>query len=126
MKFFRRTQQAVEIDRRAVNRQRVDCTGCLVMPTGRREGRMIDLSELGARFETGDPPPVGCSAILEWPCHEAYAWVAWVNDGKCGVEFDRPIPKSVVDQTVALSGTGTTRSRVDRGRIPLGRRRSRI
>jgi len=48
--------------------------------------------------------------------------VAWINEGECGLTFEKPISHEVV---LELTGRHdeTTTFRVDPARIPLGRRR---
>ena len=102
MGLFGRTRAAAK-ERRVARRFRVDCEAMLIMPSGERPGRLHDLSEDGARFLTADPPGVGGSAILEWGRHEAYCHVIWTQDGGCGLRFDTPVPRHIVEATADVS-----------------------
>ena len=86
-------------ERRTVQRYTVDCPAKLKMLGGDREGRLSDLSEAGARFETPNPPQEGVSGLLSWGGHEFFGKVVWANENSCGMIFERPIPLSVVEQT---------------------------
>ena len=86
-------------ERRSVQRYTVDCAAKLKMLGGDREGRLSDLSEAGARFDTPRPPQEGVSGLLAWGDHEYFGKVVWANENSCGLIFERPIPLSVVEQT---------------------------
>lgn len=99
MGLFGRAKAVDAKERRVARRFRVDCEARLILPSGERSGRLHDLSEDGARFVTADPPGTGCAAILEWGRHEGYCHVIWVNHDGCGVRFDRPVPRHIVEGT---------------------------
>lgn len=124
MGLFNRAKNVAEVERRLVKRAPVDCAATLVMPSGNRAGRLSDISEEGARFVTGNPPGKGCSAILEWSGHEAYCRVNWSNSEGCGLEFHRPIPRSVVMDTAARTPADGNRPLATE-RVPFGQKRSR-
>ena len=77
-----------------------DCPARLTLLGGDCEGRLADLSEIGARFDTAKPPAEGVSGLLSWNGHEFFGKVAWANDDCCGVVFERPIPMAVLQETV--------------------------
>ena len=66
---------------------------------GDRVGRLSDLSEAGARFDTDNPPSEGVSGLLSWNGHEFFGKIVWANENSCGLVFERNIPSSVVDGT---------------------------
>ena len=99
MALFQRLPQTSQEERRTVQRYTVDCPAQLKMLGGNRDGRLSDLSEAGARFETSNPPQEGVSGLLAWGDHEFFGKIVWANDNSCGIIFERPIPLSVVEQT---------------------------
>ena len=99
MALFQRLPQTNQDERRTVQRYTVDCPAQLKMLGGNRDGRLSDLSEAGARFETSNPPQEGVSGLLAWGDHEFFGKIVWANDNSCGIIFERPIPLSVVEQT---------------------------
>ena len=124
MGLFRRNQVAKQQDRRVATRYSVDCAATLKMLGGDRHGRLSDLSEAGARLDTPNPPSDGVSGLLSWNGHEHFGKVVWANERSCGLVFERPLPQSVIEETVdtveAPSGPVAKF-----GNIPLGQRRSR-
>ena len=99
MALFQRLPHTNQDERRTVQRYTVDCPAQLKMLGGNRDGRLSDLSEAGARFETSNPPQEGVSGLLAWGDHEFFGKIVWANDNSCGIIFERPIPLSVVEQT---------------------------
>ena len=99
MALFQRLPQTSQEERRTVQRYTVDCPAQLKMLGGNRDGRLSDLSEAGARFETSNPPQEGVSGLLAWGDHEFFGKIVWANENSCGIVFERPIPLSVVEQT---------------------------
>lgn len=93
------------------------------MAGGDREGRITDLSENGARFESSQPPAPGTSGFLGWQGEEHYCTVIWSIEGRCGLKFDRPIALALVERTCSHVEV-TLRPVAAVARIPLGRRRS--
>ncbi len=106
MKLFGREKTAPVPERRSSPRTRVDCTAILVMPSGNADGRLFDISDTGARITTDKPPGNGVAAILEWPHGEAYCHIIWSKPGMCGVQFDRPLPASVLKATIESAPSG--------------------
>ena len=102
MALFQKLSTVVQDERRMVQRYSVNCEARLKMLGGDREGRLSDLSEAGARFDTLNPPQEGVSGLLQWGEHEFFGKVVWANENSCGVIFERPIPMSVVAATCEL------------------------
>lgn len=115
---------AAQPERRTVKRWIVDCEARLKMPGGDRDGWLSDLSSVGARLDTPNPPAQGTSGLLEWRGEEHFCKVIWSNDKGCGVAFDRVLPLEIVQQTAEMveEETGPI---ANFGRIPLGQKRSR-
>ena len=99
MALFQRLPHTNQDERRTVQRYTVDCPAQLKMLGGNRDGRLSDLSEAGARFETSNPPQEGVSGLLAWGDYEFFGKIVWANENSCGIVFERPIPLSVVEQT---------------------------
>ena len=99
MALFQKLPVSNPEERRSVQRYTVDCPARLKMLGGDREGRLSDLSEAGARFDTAKPPQEGVSGLLAWGNFEYFGKVVWANENSCGMVFERPIPLSVVEQT---------------------------
>jgi hypothetical protein len=118
-------QQFDAAERRSSTRSRVNCPIQLQLPSGRRTGSMVDLSERGARVEVDNPPGVGASVLLEWMCYDALCKVIWATDKACGLMFDKPIsPQRVFEAQQHREEFSGPVAEVSN--IPLGRRRSRI
>lgn len=123
MAFFNINTAALQSDRRVARRYLVDCPARLAMAGGERGGRLSDLSELGARLDTEQPPPAGATGFLRWNGEEHYCKVIWSNESRCGLQFERPITLRLVEATcshveVSLKPIAAL------GRIPLGQKRS--
>ena len=99
MALFQKLPTTNAEERRTVQRYTVDCPAKLKMLGGDREGRLSDLSEAGARFDTPNPPQEGVSGLLAWGDHEFFGKVVWANQNSCGLVFERPISMSVVEET---------------------------
>jgi hypothetical protein len=121
--FFNVRTAEVQSDRRVARRYVVDCPARLAMAGGDREGRLSDLSEHGARFETAAAPAVGANGFLCWEGEDHYCTVIWSAEGRCGLRFDRPIALGLVEQTCSQVQV-MLRPIAAVGRIPLGQRRS--
>lgn len=85
---------------------------------GDRQGWLYDISQDGARFTTNNPPPVGTSALLEWATYEAFGKVIWSNKDGCGIEFEKPLSREVVE-TMAASRSAPTGPVAQFGNIPV-------
>ena len=120
--FFKGRDGAVHVDRRASVRSRVDCSVQLRMPGGDRLGRLIDISEKGARLQLDNPPRAGVTAMLQWGAHEIFCEVAWANEGACGVFFERPLLREVLIETTG-AGDESAMPVADPKQIPIGKKR---
>ena len=115
------------LERRAAGRARTDCSARLQTPGGNWYGRLWDLSEAGARVQVDNPPAQGVMCLIGWQENETFCRVVWSADDMCGVLFERPIPTSVVLETLgrpepeAPSGPAASV-----GNIPIGRRRGHL
>lgn len=123
MAFFNVRTAEVQPDRRVARRYVVDCPARFTMAGGERAGKLTDLSEHGARFETPAPPVTGTTGFLRWNDEDHYCQVIWSSDGLCGLHFDRPLGLAVVEATCSRVEV-SLRSVAAVGRIPLGQRRS--
>lgn len=124
MAFLNVHTAAVQPDRRVARRYLVDCPARLAMAGGERDGRLSDLSEHGARLETGQPPQAGTTGFLRWGGEEHYCKIIWSSEGRCGIQFERPLAMAVVEATCSqIEVSLKPVAAVDR--IPLGQRRSR-
>lgn len=123
MAFFNVKTAEVQKDRRVARRYIVDCAARLVMAGGDREGRLSDLSEHGARFETDAPPAPGATGLLRWEGEEHYCKVVWAAETRCGLQFERAIQTGLVEKTCSHVEV-TLKPVAAVARIPLGQRRS--
>lgn len=102
MALFQKLPVTNADERRSVQRYTVDCPAKLKMLGGDREGRLSDLSEAGARFDTANPPQEGVSGLLSWGDYEFFGKVVWANQNSCGIVFERPLSLNVVEQTCEI------------------------
>jgi hypothetical protein len=121
--FFNVKSADVQSDRRVARRYVIDCPARLSLAGGARHGRLSNLSEHGARFDTELPPPPGVNGFLQWQGQEHYCTVVWSDDGRCGLKFERAIPQSLVESTCSAVDVAL-RPIAAVGRIPLGQRRA--
>lgn len=101
--LFRGRTAVQQVERRSTPRYKVDCPAQLRMPMGDRQGWLYDISEEGARFTTTNPPPKGTSGLLEWGMHEAFGKIVWSNEEGCGIVFERPLNRAIIDAMAANS-----------------------
>lgn len=106
MKLFAREKEKPVIERRSSPRTRVDCMVVMVNPSGNVAGRLFDISETGARITAEKPPGKGCAVILDWPYGEAYGFITWSKPGMCGVQFEAPIPLTMLEKTIEEAPSG--------------------
>lgn len=122
--FFKDPAGDVHADRRASARRSSDERACLHLPGGDRNGRLIDISERGARLQVTNPPIAGALALLKWGSHEVFCRIAWSGGDHCGVLFERPISLELVTRTSdAVSRRDGLAA--DPNKIPAGRKRAR-
>lgn len=111
------------VERRAAPRTRLECPAKLHLTVGIRVGTLLDLSSGGARFHSDNPPPEGMTALLQWQSHEAFCKVVWATADMCGLAFDRPLSRALVEGSAEEDARRGPAASV--GNIPLGQRRSR-
>lgn len=111
------------VDRRVATRYLVDCPARFAFAGGVREGRISDLSEHGARFDTAQPPQMGTGGFLKWNNEDLYCTVIWSNAVRCGIRFERPISQAVVEATCSQIEY-IVKPVAALVRIPLGQKRS--
>ena len=115
------------MERRTVGRARTDCPARLQTPGAAWYGRLWDLSETGACVLVDNPPAKGVMCLIGWQSNELFCRVVWSAADMCGVQFERPIPASVVMETLGEpeheEANGPAASV---GNIPAGRRRGRL
>jgi hypothetical protein len=115
------------MERRAAGRAHTDCPARLQTPGGDWHGRLWDLSEEGARVQVSNPPAQGVMCLISWQANELFCRIVWTADDMCGVLFERPISRAVVQQTLGEpepeipSGPAASV-----GNIPIGRRRGHL
>ena len=114
-------------ERRAAGRARTDCPARLRTPSGDWHGRLWDLSEAGARVHVDNPPAQGMTCLIGWAANELFCRVVWAADDMCGVQFEQPIPHSVVLETLGESEPeAPSGPAASVGNIPIGRRRGHL
>lgn len=119
---FGRATAPQQTERRGAPRTQISCAARLRTTFGIREGLLSDLSISGARFRTADPPKEGTTALLEWDGQDAICRVVWAYNDMCGVVFDDPISRHVVDKSARAASSDEPAAEV--GNIPLGKRSS--
>ncbi len=119
---FGRATAPIPAERRSATRTEVSCPARLRTCFGDRMGTLSDMSISGARFVTDNPPKQGTTGLLEWDGHDAICSVVWSKSGMCGILFDRPIPRHIVD--MCAPPVMPTEPPADVGKIALGQRSS--
>jgi len=76
---------------RSAKRARVLLAARLHTPAGVVDARLRDLSRKGALIECGVLPEVGVAVVFERGETRVPATVAWISDGRIGLEFDQAI-----------------------------------
>lgn len=79
---------------RSAKRARVLLAAHLHTPDGIVPARLRDLSRKGALIECVASAKVGSSVLFERGAIKVSATVAWIADGRIGLEFDHPIQES--------------------------------
>jgi PilZ domain len=122
MSLFEARIQAMQAERRRTARFTVDCAMRFRMISGHRDGRLANISEQGAKLALQNPPREGMTGWLAFSGHEAFCRVIWSTSDSCGVEFERPLPQSVL---IAIAGEQAklTGPVANAGNIPMGRKR---
>jgi len=122
MSLFEAKIQAMQAERRRTARFAVDCAMRFRMISGHRDGQLANISEMGAKLSLTNPPREGVTGWLTFAGHEAFCRVIWCTNDACGVEFERPLPQSVL---IAIAGEQAKQNGpvADAGNIPMGRKR---
>lgn len=123
MAFFNVKTAKVQPDRRVARRYIVDSPARFSTASGERGGRLTDLSEHGARFESTAPPIAGTTGFLKWDAQDHYCTVVWVTANNCGIRFERPIAIAIVEASCRHIEI-TMKPVAAVSRIPLGQRRT--
>ena len=84
--------------RRAFARLRLGIAAQIETLEGRQKVRLTDLSQGGAHLILSQPGDIR-QAVLTWLHFETFGAVAWREDDHIGLEFDRPLPLSVLVET---------------------------
>jgi len=67
---------------------------------------LCDLSEGGAKIFSSAAFPRGHDLILRWGKQEAFGQIVWERDGMRGIEFEEPLPASVLIAARGLQDAG--------------------
>jgi hypothetical protein len=86
------------VGRRAAARARIALPATLETIGGIQPATLINLSVMGAMVEVANVPSVGGDAILRSGNIDALAVVIWAGGGRCGIQFDEPIPVEEVQR----------------------------
>lgn len=121
MGLFRGQAALQTVERRSSARYRIDCPARLRMPVGDRQGWLYDISEDGARFTTTNPPPAGTSGLLEWGMYEMFGKIVWANSEGCGIVFEKPLSREVIE-AMAASSVVPTGPVANFGNIPVAQK----
>lgn len=108
-------------ERRKMQRQTVNCPACFETHGGVLDVVLSDLSRTGARFDGDELPGKGVSGLLSWNGEEFFGKVVWIEDGRCGFVFERPIPQAVFNATVYVEEVELGPV-ANFGKIPVARR----
>jgi hypothetical protein len=112
-------------ERRSTPRTPLDCPARLRTCFGDRAGHLSDMSVMGARFVTADPPKEGTTALLEWEGHDSICRVVWTKPDACGLVFEPPLARHIVDKYAPPAvPEGPAEPPAELGRIAPGRRSS--
>jgi hypothetical protein len=121
MSFGRATAHDIA-ERRAEPRTPLNCPARLRTCFGDRTGSLSDLSVTGTRFHTVDPPREGTTALLEWEGHDSICRVVWTKPDTCGLVFEPPIARHIVEKYAPA--VGPVEPPAELGRIAPGKRSS--
>ena len=123
MGFFEPYKGPFLVERRASRRTRATCAASLRTLTREVFGHLWDLSETGARVSLETPPEADESAILKWGTEKVMCRVIWVEHDMCGLAFDSPISREIVESSARLIGI-VEQPTAAMGNIAIGRKRS--
>lgn len=97
----------IERGRREQSRLRVRLSCRLITRAGDNALALVDLSQTGARVQTGAIAPPYGDAVLQWSGMEAFAAVVWARGGFCGLSFFDPIPAAWLGVSRQLGETAS-------------------
>ena len=127
MAIPRAAPEPLPIERRNAGRARADCPARLQTPGGNWYGRLWDLSETGARVQVENPPAQGVMCLISWQANEVFCKVVWSAEDMCGVQFERPLARAIVMETLGEPEPEAPAGPVASvGNIPVGQRRQRF
>lgn len=66
------------------------------------DGRLLDLSETGAKVAMESPSSKG-EALLQWLSHEAFGEIVWREDDAIGIRFVEPLSREQIVLTRQLA-----------------------
>ena len=92
------------LGRRGSERVEVALFGRAQTLHGTRSVTINDIARWGAMLE-GIPPTIapGCEMILKAPHLDVFATVRWVCGDRCGIRFDTPLHRAVVEALRSMS-----------------------
>lgn len=82
--------------KRTESRARVAMEAKVVTVSGRATGFVLNVSCHGAMVQTAEPPSQGSSVVLKCGPLDELGKVAWVEQGRIGIEFDEPVSEDLV------------------------------
>jgi len=111
-------------ERRATARFAVDCEARLLLASGYRSGRMVNISTEGVRLQLSNPPQPGATVLLQWRGHEAFCKVIWANGEACGINFEKALPRALLLDTTGQQDDAPPAPVAQHGNIQMGQKRS--
>ncbi len=93
------SEESAKAGRRRHSRLRTRLPARLKTLTDTHQGLLFDLSFLGGRIAIDGTLRPGAEAVLCWAHFEVFANIAWCEEGFCGLEFEEPLPGSVLIAT---------------------------
>ena len=84
--------------RRRAPRERIELPAYAQTTTEKRDVRLLNLSVTGAMLEGSSLPPAGQDVVMTCGGTDAFGVVIWSNNGRCGINFDRPIDPAAVER----------------------------
>jgi len=122
--FAAQSADAHYAERRATTRHAVDCEARLLLASGYRSGRMLNISTEGVRLQMGNPPQPGQTVLLQWRGHEAFCKVIWANGDACGINFEKALSRALLLDTTGEVDDTPPAPVAHHGNIQMGQKRS--
>jgi len=85
--------------RRGASRLRLRLAAYADAHAGTTRVVLCDISQGGAKIFTHAALPPGRDVLLRWGPHEAFGTVIWEREGLRGIQFDEPLPPSLLRST---------------------------